>query len=270
MPRRRRLIPLLVLLFIPLYVGCSATYLSYTGQVRSRDWRTATREPAGLAPDPATTPEAVIQVYAARAVRWRGYFGVHTWIAVKPSGADHFTVHEVNGHRLRRTGTALVSSTRPPDGHWFGARPELLKEARGPGVDEIIQRIEAAVQEYPYPKSYRVWPGPNSNTFTAFVLRAAPELRVDLPSTAIGKDYLGLIPVARTPSGTGGQLSVLGIAGLAAGWEEGVELNLLGLTFGLDPGSLSLKLPLIGRVGPESKPQVAVIGPKSGAASGSR
>ena len=28
----------------------------------SKDWRTASREPAGIAPDPAVTREAVIQV----------------------------------------------------------------------------------------------------------------------------------------------------------------------------------------------------------------
>ena len=252
-PRRRRL--LLTLLAIPLYAGCSATYLNYAGKIQGSDWRTASREPAGLAPDPATTPEAVVQVYAARAVRWRGYFGVHTWIAVKPTGATHFTVHEVNGHRLRRTGTALVSSDRAPDGYWYGNRPQLLKDIRGPGVDALIGRVEQSVQQYPYPGEYHVWPGPNSNTFTAFVLRRNPELRVDLPSTAIGKDYLGLVPVARTPSGTGGQLSVFGLAGVAAGLEEGVEVNLLGLTFGVDPKSLSLKLPLIGPVGWDPQPQ---------------
>ena len=167
--KRRRL--LIALLLIPLYAGCSATYLNYSGKVRSTDWRTASREPAGLAPDPATTPEAVVQVYSARAVRWRGYFGVHTWIAVKPRGATGFTVHEVNGHRLRRTGAAVVTSTRAPDSYWYGNRPELLTDARGPGVEELIQRIEAAVKRYPYAQTYRVWPGPNSNTFTAFVLR---------------------------------------------------------------------------------------------------
>jgi hypothetical protein len=250
--RRRRV--LLMLLAIPLYAGCSATYLNYSGQVGNRDWRTASREPADLAPDPATTTEAVVQVYAARAVRWRGYFGVHTWIAVKRTGAEHFTVHEVNGHRLRRTGTALVTSDRAPDGYWYGNKPELLRDIRGAGVDALIERIEKAVDEYPYPHTYHVWPGPNSNTFTAFVLRKNPELRVDMPSTAIGKDYLGLIPFARTPSGTGGQLNLFGLAGVAAGVEEGVELNVLGLTFGVDPNSLSLKLPLIGRVGPETKP----------------
>ncbi len=245
---KRRVVVMLIAL--PLYTACSTTWLKYTGQVRDKDWRTASREPAGLAPDPSTTPEAVVQVYAARAVRWRGYLGVHTWIAVKPAGAARFTVHEVNGHRLRRGGSALVTSQRAADGYWYGNRPELLGELRGDAAIAVIERIESAVAAYPYASTYRIWPGPNSNTFTAFVLREAPELRVDLPPTAIGKDYLGIMPVARLPSGTGGQLSLFGMAGVAAGVEEGVEINVLGMTFGVDPGSLALKLPLIGRLGP--------------------
>jgi hypothetical protein len=241
---------MLVLLLVPVYTACSATWLKVSGQVRGSDWRTASREPAGLAPDAATTPEAVVQVYAARAVRWRGYFGVHTWIAVKRTDATAYTVHEVNGHRLRRTGTALVTSHREPDGHWYGNRPQLLAEKRGPEVEALIDRIEVAVAAYPYASRYRVWPGPNSNTFTAFVLREAPELRVDLPPTAIGKDYLGFMPVGKLPSGTGAQLSLLGVVGVAAGVEEGLEVNLLGLTFGIDPADLALKLPLIGSIGP--------------------
>jgi hypothetical protein len=232
------------------YFPAALVYLSLSGQLAASDWRTATREPAGLAPDPATTLEAVVQVYSARAVSWRGWFGVHTWIAVKRTGAQEFTVHEVMGWSLGRTGSVVVERQRTPDGYWFGNRPELLGDVRGPGVEDIIDRIETAAKEYPYPGRYHVWPGPNSNTFTAFILRRVPELRVDLPPTAIGKDYLGWRSVNKTPSGTGGQVSLLGVAGVAAGVEEGVEVNLLGLTFGIDPKSLSLKLPIVGRVAP--------------------
>jgi hypothetical protein len=213
------------------------------------DWRQASREPVGLAPSPAETPEAVVQVYAARAVRWRGYFGVHTWIAAKPSGAERFTVYEVTGWLLRRAGSAVGVSERAPDGRWFGAAPELLAERRGADVDRLIERIEAAVAGYPYASAYRAWPGPNSNTFVAHVLRAVPELRVDLPATAIGKDYLGGRWFAATPSGTGAQLSAFGVLGVLAGVEEGFELNVLGLVFGIDPLDAALKLPLAGRVG---------------------
>lgn len=219
-----------------------------SGSVAAQGWRTASRASVGLAPDPATTPEAVVQVYAARAVRWRGYIGVHTWIAVKPSDALVFTVYEVNGWRLRRNGTSVLRSERTADGRWYGNSPELLADIRGDSVDAVIERIDAVVDDYPHARHYRVWPGPNSNSFTAYVLRNIPELRVDLPATAIGKDYLGMRLIAGTPSGTGFQVSVFGLLGVLAGIEEGLEVNVLGLTFGIDPLDLSLKVPLAGRV----------------------
>ena len=227
------------------------------GKGSAQSWRNASRAPVGLAPDPATTVEAVVQVYSARAVSWRGYVGVHSWIAVKPRGAAAFAGKEktrlergeVNGWRLRRSGSAVVVSDRPPDGRWFGKAPELLADLRGDPAESAIQRIETAVGEYPFAHEYRVWPGPNSNTFTAFVLRDVPELRVDLPATAIGKDYLGNRLIAEAPSGTGIQLSVLGLVGVMAAIEEGLEINLFGLTFGIDPLQFSLKLPFVGRLG---------------------
>ncbi len=236
------------LLLIPL-VLFGLAYIDRIESGPSDDWRTASRTPMGLAPNPASTPEPVVQVYAARTVRWRGYFGVHTWIAAKPRDAREFTVYEVNGWRLRRNGTAVMVTNRAPDSRWFGAAPELLAELRGDAAAPLIARIERAAADYPYASTYRVWPGPNSNTFTAFVLRDVPELRVDLPATAIGKDYLGTALFAKTPSGTGVQFSVFGLFGLLAGVEEGVEINVLGLTFGVDPLQLALKLPLAGSVG---------------------
>jgi len=241
-PKAKWLLLLPVVLFALAYIDREQ---SYSGG----NWRRASRAPVGLAPNPADTPEAVVQVYSARAVRWRGYFGTHTWIATKPSNAAQFTVHEVLSWTLRRAGTAVSAGHRAPDGRWFGNAPELLADLRGEGVDETIARIEAAVRAYPYADKYRVWPGPNSNTFAAFVLREVPELRADLPATAIGKDYLGPHVIAKSPSGTGVQLSVFGVLGILAAAEEGLEVNLLGLTFGIDPNQLSLKLPLAGRLG---------------------
>jgi hypothetical protein len=237
------------------YLSMSFSYLAFSDQLPPGNWRAATRASTGLAPDPSTTPEAVVQVYSARATRWRGWFGVHSWIAVKPSNAREFLVYEVMGWQLGRAGTVLVERHRPADGYWYGNRPELLGDIRGPGVDAIIHRIETAVKEYPYPTRYHVWPGPNSNTFTAYVLRRVPELRVDLPPTAIGKDYLGWRSVSRTPSGTGAQVNLAGLAGVAIGLEEGVEVNVLGLNFGVDPKSLSIKLPIVGRIGPHPVPK---------------
>jgi hypothetical protein len=221
-----------------------------TAIARTRgDWRSAGNEPVGLAPDPASTPEAVVQVYAARVWGWRGTFGVHTWVAAKPAHAKSWTVYEVIGWRLRWSDSAVAIRSREPDARWYGNAPELLVDKRGPGVEALIARLEAAARAYPFAGRYAVWPGPNSNTFTAYLGRAAPELELDLPPTAIGKDYLGDGFVARTPSGTGYQVSLYGALGVLAGRVEGLELNVLGLTFGIDPLSPALKLPLLGRIG---------------------
>jgi len=200
----------------------------------------------GLAPDPATTPEAVVQVYGARTMGVKGIFGVHTWIAVKPTDAPSWTVYEIIGWRLRWSDSALVIRERQPDAPWFGAEAELYADKRGPGVDELIQRIDKAARSYPYANTYTLWPGPNSNTFTAWIARQVPELQVDLPATAVGKDYIGGTFISTAPSGTGFQFTLAGLLAVAAGPVEGFELNLLGLNFGAN-GS-AIKLPLVGRV----------------------
>ena len=213
-------------------------------------WWEASRDSAGLAPDPQTTDEAVVQVYAARAFSWRGAFGVHTWISVKPKGATHFTVYHVVGWRVRRGGNAVVIEADIPDRLWYGAVPELLTDIRGEGVDAVIRKIDAAARTYPYTDVYTVWPGPNSNTFIAWIARRVPELKLDLPPTAIGKDWLGPDgPLARAPSGTGYQFSLFGLAGLLVSTEEGIEVNVVGLNFGIDPLDFALRLPGIGRIG---------------------
>ena len=45
---------------------------------------------------------------------------------------------------------------------------------RGAEAQGLIPRVQAAIAAYGYNHAgdYRVWPGPNSNTFTASVLRA--------------------------------------------------------------------------------------------------
>ena len=240
-----------ILFFCLLFLLGAPLYTVVSGQAPlGRDYRTADRSSAGIAPPAETTPEAVVQVYAARALNWRGIFGVHTWIATKPENASEYTLHHVIGWRRYRNLPVVVSAPGIPDGRWFGNEPELLGELRGEAAARAIPKIIDAVATYPYPNDYRLWPGPNSNTFTAHVGRHVPELKLDLPVTAIGKDYpINGSVLDRTPSGTGYQLSMLGLLGLSIAREEGVELNLLGLSFGIDFFQPALKLPFIGRLG---------------------
>src|SRR5438270_11949826 len=72
----------------------------------------------------------------------------------------------------------------------------------------MIAQVRGAVASYPHPNTYRAWPGPNSNTFLAHVARQVPDLAIQLPSNAVGKDFLsggGLFAAA--PSGSGFQLA---------------------------------------------------------------
>ena len=239
---------MIAVFFLPLAIAVTA---HYADGPRETDWRTARRDSTGIAPLPAATSEAVIHVYAARAFRWRGAFGVHTWIAAKPQGADAYTRFEVMGFNVARGGKAVRVQSGVPDGFWYGNAPVLIRELRGgQEVDRLIERIHQAAALYPYNDEYRIWPGPNSNTFIAYLGRALPELGLDLPPTAIGKDYLpGGALLARAPSGSGVQFSVNGMFGLILAPQEGFELNLLGLSAGIDVSPPALKLPGVGRVG---------------------
>jgi len=241
---------LIVLIVYLLPIGFSVASYNLLGN-EGKGWWEADHNIVYQAPDPAQHKDAVIQVYAARAARWRGTIGVHTWIAVKPQNAASYTRIEVFGFHLRRYGRTISLNQRSPDSYWFGGTPTLLREIRGgKEVDSMIDRLYTAAENYPYDKQYRVWPGPNSNTFVAWLGRALPELKLELPVTAIGKDYLpGGALFARTPSNTGVQFSLGGVVGLLVGVEEGVEVNLLGFSAGIDLLPPAIKLPAVGRIG---------------------
>jgi hypothetical protein len=222
-----------------------------TGNASLRgDWRSATHRPAGLAPEPSAHPDAVVQVYASRTFGWRGAFADHTWLAVKPAGADGYRRYEVIGWYGRGGGSVVsISDRRNADAEWYGKPARLIRDLRGAEAEAVLAKLEPAVAAYPYATTYRAWPGPNSNTFVAHLGREIPELRLTLPSTAIGKDYVPLAQsVGWSPSHTGIQVSLFGLVGVMAGLDDGLELNVLGLVTGFDVRNPALKLPGIGRV----------------------
>ncbi|WP_421783653.1 DUF3750 domain-containing protein [Kiloniella litopenaei] len=223
-----------------------------TGQVDlNTPWSKANRDRAGIAPDPDTTPEAIVQVYGARTYNWRGAFAVHTWIAFKEENAREYTRLEVIGWRHYRGMSVTSVSTGWPDRNWFGSKPEIYHDIRGKQATEIIPQVIEAAKTYRFPDKYEAWPGPNSNTFTAHVIRQIPALNVDLPPTAVGKDYLDENDIffAAAPSNTGLQFSFYGMAGITLATSEGIEINILGLNFGVDPDNIALRLPGIGKIG---------------------
>ena len=237
-----------LLLFVLLYLlplGVSAALYRLDGS--GAGWRIADRSSAGLLPDPSRSKPALIRVFAAQTVRWRGIFAVHCWIVFKPAGDPAYTRYDYTawGDPIRLNGFE-------PDGRWFGHTPATVFAADGRQAEALIPLMQAAIAGYAHSNldDYRAWPGPNSNTFVAAVLDALPGVDAPLPSTAIGRDY----PydgrwLRRTRSGTGLTLSLGGYLGVTLAWVEGAELNILGAVAGFDLRRPAIKLPGLGRFG---------------------
>ena len=206
----------------------------------SADWSSTQTLPAAR-----DDGAAMVRIYAARSGRWKSIFAVHHWIILKPAGGE-YSRYEVVGW-----GRPVRLNNYPPDGRWYSNEPFVVHEVRGRKAGELIPQIIDAVADYEWQThgSYSVWPGPNSNTFVAHVLRQVPQLAAEMDPAGIGKDYLGPgFTIAPTPSGTGWQVSLWGLAGAAIARKEGVELHFLGATIGFEFDSLAIKLPGIGRI----------------------
>jgi len=222
---------------------------------RGGDWRTADRSSVGIAPLPEEEKRAIVQVYAARAFSWRAPYAVHTWIAVKEENASSYTTYHGIGWNTFRNQPVVTIQQDIPDRKWFDRPPYIVFEAVGPEAAAMIPHLDKAARDFPYQNSYRVWPGPNSNTLIAAMIRETPGMTVELPPHAIGKDWLpGGKLFAPSESGSGYQFSLFGLLGATVGVAEGLEVNILGLVFGFDVRRPALKLPFIGRVGMKDAP----------------
>ena len=245
-PRRQPRKPVVFVLIVLFLLPIAARALTFAFSDLPRSFRDADWSSIGSLPPATDYPDARVLVLSGRTGGWKGVFAVHSWIVLKRANAPRWTRYDVVGwgNPVRINGWA-------PDGRWFGDRPRVVADVHGKEAERLIPKIEAAVKDYRFANTgdYRIWPGPNSNTFTATVLRAVPELATALPSNAIGRDFRGGPYVGLTDSGTGFEINLWGLLGLKAGWVEGFEVNLLGLVAGFDIRHPAVKLPGYGRLG---------------------
>jgi len=241
---RKVLVGLLALFLFPLAVHAAL----YAGKDRPASFRDADWSSVGMLPAATADRDARLLVFTGRTGRWKGIFSVHSWVVFKPANATTWSRYDVVGW-----GQPVRSNGWAPDGRWFGDIPVVLMDVRGAQAEALIPKVKAAIAEYGYNEfgDYRMWPGPNSNTFVATVLRAVPELETTLPPNAVGKDFRAYPYVGLTDSRTGVEASLFGLLGFKLGWVEGVELNFLGLVAGLDLRHPGIKLPGFGRIGIE-------------------
>lgn len=245
-PRRapRRLIVLSILSLFLLPLAARAALYAY--ERNPSDYRTADWSSTGSLPAASADPEARILILSGRTGGWKGVFAVHSWIVLKPKNAEQWQRYDVVGW-----GEPLRENFRAPDGRWFGDRPRIVADIRGAQAEALIPKIKTAIKDYKYAHmgDYRIWPGPNSNTFVATVLRAVPEVAVAMPPNAVGRDFRPWPYIGWTDSGTGVEASLWGALGVKVAWVEGIEFNFLGLVAGIDIRNPGIKLPGFGRIG---------------------
>jgi hypothetical protein len=210
-------------------------------------WSDARWTSAGILPKPQDSPEAAIYIFSAMTGGLKGAVASHAWIVTKEKGASSYTRYDKVGW-----GSPIRRNHRDPDAFWYSNPPQLVASVSGSRAELLIPKVEGAIAAYPYaqPGGYRIWPGPNSNSFVAHVLRTVPELGAVLPPHAVGRDYL--------PNGAFVHLdddwrdlhvTVRGLVGFSVGQRSGLEVHVLGLVAGLDLARPGIKLPALGRIG---------------------
>ena len=241
-PRRKSLMLALLALFL-LPVAARAALFAF--EDRPRSWRDADWSSIGSLPAATAHLEARILIMSGQTGGWKGAVAVHSWVVIKRQNARNWARYDVVGwgNPVRLNGWA-------PDSRWYGSLPSVVADIKGEEAETLIPKIEAAVRDYKFSQAgdYRLWPGPNSNTFVAAVLRAVPEIQATLPPNAIGRDFRPGPYAGLTDSGTGIEAGLYGLLGVKLGWVEGVEFNVLSLVAGLDLRHPAIKIPGFGRI----------------------
>lgn len=234
----RKLCHIAVVVFFLLLAG--PMYLLVSGQVLlDTNWRTASRASAQL---PRLAPignRAAIVLFSAPAFHWRGMFSTHTWLAVKRTNDSSYTVYQCIGWH-RYFGDPIISIKKDiPDRFWFDAAPKIEGMLIGKQAEQLLPQIERVVKQYPYANQYRMWPGPNSNTFIAYIIQHVPELHFTMPYNAVGYDYGWRFDGNTVQLG-----GVLGYHLTTKAW----VFNILGLAFGLSFKPLGWIVPGLGYI----------------------
>lgn len=189
----------------------------------------------------------IVRVSSSRLPSWKPWvsrFAFHSWIDVKQGHDQAWTRVEVwdrGRMRLRQMDESWACRPmrweRPVQHHalWSG------DEARAMGAAILAAAPELGAR---YEGGYRAWPGPNSNTFIAELLREVDGLDVELDHNAVGKDYTSFLALRPMSEGTGLALDTP-LLGVGVGLLEGVELHALQLQLGVSLFPPGLELPLL-------------------------
>jgi hypothetical protein len=165
----------------------------------------------------------------------------HPWFAVRAKGESEWRIYEVGGGGSETDPFLAHTPYGNPILHhvWRGAEAEVAAAC----IAKVAPGVKSDIEAH-----YIFYPGPNSNTFGDVVLRRC-HLHASLPATAVGKDWRGWIGAGVTSEGTGLQLETP-VLGVKIGLKEGIEVHVIGLSFGIDLWPPAIILPFgPGRLG---------------------
>ena len=241
----RALLRTTVFMLVLFLLPAGATLAWWAAVERPASWRSADWSSAGILPAAGANREAAIYLMSARTGGLKGALSVHSWIVLKERGGEYVRYDKVGwGMPVRRNAYAA-------DGRWYSNLPVIVHSATGAEAERLIPEFERAVAGYPYAQrgGYRLWPGPNSNSFVAHLLREVTDFGAVLPPNAVGRDYApGFASVSFAEDRSDMHVTLGGLLGFAAGAQSGLELHLGGLVAGIDIANPGLKVPGFGYV----------------------
>lgn len=210
---------------------------------RPASWRYANWSSAGILPDATDDRPAKVYILSARTGGMKGALASHSWIVLKHKNASRYDRYDVVGW-----GRPVRHNAYDADARWYSNVPVIETEIEGERAERLIPQIQAAIDAYKWRErgDYTIWPGPNSNTFVASIIRDVPGFDARTPATAVGRDYPADGNWAAFDASGSLRLSAGGYAGLVIGPEDGLELNFLGLVAGFNPTKLEIKVPGFG------------------------
>jgi hypothetical protein len=238
----RLTITLVVVFIVPALVHFGIWVM----QDHPASWRHADWTSAKMLPEAGDDKIARVYILSARTGGLKGAFSTHSWLVLKPKGATRYDRYDVVGW-----GRPVRKNAYAADARWYSNRPMIDHMITGGVAEKLIPAIERAVANYPWQNKgdYSLWPGPNSNTFVASIIRAVPEFDARTPTTAVGRDFPVNGRWINFDRSGSLRISTGGYAGLVLGPQDGLEVNFLGLVAGINPMKLQVKIPAFGTFG---------------------
>jgi hypothetical protein len=197
------------------------------------------RDDSRVAASTAADEACVVQLRYATLPSLLRRVAVHPWFVVlEPATGEArrwevWQVRDAGGTSWGHVHRDLMHPDRP-----VGGGPCVVAaEWRGDQARAVWEALCRA-PEYPLRERYRFWPGPNSNTFAAWVLEQAG-VELPLDPRSVGRHYLRPWRAAVTSSRVCLNTPLAGVEARAGG----LELHLLGLTLGFRRGPAAVLTP---------------------------